>query len=68
MGHFSQGGSTIFDIAENYNALIYVLDGQMKSNGVIIDAVHLAVFDHNSDQVRFKPAGTARSCSLQVNR
>jgi redox-sensitive bicupin YhaK (pirin superfamily) len=54
MGHFRQGGSTILHIPANYNALIYVLDGQMKSNGVIIDAVHLAVFDHNSDQIRLE--------------
>jgi quercetin 2,3-dioxygenase len=54
MMHFDENGETEVSIPESYNALVYVLGGQVASNGSIIDSLHLAVFDHVGDSIQLK--------------
>jgi redox-sensitive bicupin YhaK (pirin superfamily) len=54
MGQLEPGGNTIIDLPVNYNVLLYVLNGAIESNGSIIDATHLAIFDQQSNTIELK--------------
>ncbi|HEV7620486.1 MAG TPA: pirin family protein, partial [Flavisolibacter sp.] len=51
-GKFKTGAATEIEIPENYNALVYVLSGKIESNGAVVDALHMGVFDHNSNFIQ----------------
>ncbi|MGN6163527.1 MAG: pirin family protein [Flavisolibacter sp.] len=54
MMNFKAGASTIVEIPAGYNAMAYVLAGALESNGVKIDVLNMAVFDHSSEQIQLK--------------
>jgi redox-sensitive bicupin YhaK (pirin superfamily) len=60
MIQFESGASTVIDIPKEYNALAYVLEGTVNSNGSKIDALQMAVFDHESDQIELSASTGGR--------
>lgn len=52
MVNFKAGATAVIDIPTSYNAMVYVLEGNIESNGVKIDGLNMAVFDHSSEQIQ----------------
>ena len=54
MMQFIAGASTVLDIPAGYNALAYVVKGEVESNNTQIYASQMAVYDHNGEQVELQ--------------
>ena len=48
---FKEGARTTIDIPETYNALIYVLQGTIETNGTILEDLTLGVSHNDGDQI-----------------
>jgi redox-sensitive bicupin YhaK (pirin superfamily) len=59
MIHFKEGAQTDIEIPEDFNAMVYVLEGSIESNGATADQYQLAVFDDEGEGIalRAKSAG-----------
>ena len=60
MVQFKDGASTVLDVPSEYNALAYVLQGEVASNGVQVKSLQMAVFDHSSSQIEFTAKSEGR--------
>jgi len=49
--HFEEGAETVLEIPQTYNALAYLLDGTMESNGEPIEKLNIAVFEGKEDAI-----------------
>ena len=52
MLHFDTAGQTTLAVPEKYNALIYVLDGELEVGEQQINTHNLAVFNHDGDAIQ----------------
>jgi hypothetical protein len=53
MMNYKKGASIVFEVPADYNALAYVLEGEIESNDSHANAWQLAVFEHNSNKIKF---------------
>lgn len=54
MVYFEKGASTTMEIPKEYNALAYVLQGSVESNGAAIRSLQMAVFDNSSNEIELR--------------
>ncbi|UTA68777.1 pirin family protein [Emticicia sp. 21SJ11W-3] len=54
MVNFEAGARTFFEIPASYNALIYVLDGQIKTNETTVEKLNMVTFDHEGEGIDFE--------------
>jgi len=61
MVYFSDEGSAVINLPENFNALVYVLDGELETDGKAIAAHQMAVYrrDGSAVQLNAKAGGKA---------
>jgi hypothetical protein len=52
MMYYEKGASIVFDVPADYNALAYVLEGEIVSNSAAASALQMAVFDHSSHTIQ----------------
>jgi len=51
MVNFKEGTETSIEIPALYNALLYVLNGTIESNGITLEALNLGVFSKDADAI-----------------
>lgn len=54
MSQFTAGAETVLPIPEGFNAFVYVLDGTVESNNIILEKNNLGVFVRDGDAVQLK--------------
>jgi quercetin 2,3-dioxygenase len=54
MVHFNKDGEINIPVPNSYNALFYVLEGSVESNGVLLDQFNLAVASKDGDEINLK--------------
>lgn len=54
MVHFEEDADTSIEIPESYNALVYVLDGEIKTNGTTLKALNLGVFKKDGNAIKLQ--------------
>lgn len=57
---FKVGSSIILDVPAAYNALLYVLQGEVESNGTNIRALQMAEFDRSSNEMELTAKAAGR--------
>jgi len=53
-GEIEASASTEFEIPENYNTLVYLLDGEIEVNGELVKKKDLLVFNNDGELIQFK--------------
>jgi len=51
---FEAGAKTFFEVPETYNALLYVLDGEININETTVEKLNMATFDHEGEGIDFE--------------
>ncbi len=54
MVNFEAGARTFYEIPASYNALIYVLDGEIKTNETTVEKLSMVTFDHEGEGIDFE--------------
>jgi redox-sensitive bicupin YhaK (pirin superfamily) len=54
MVHFEAGAKTFFELPHTYNALVYVLDGEIKTNETTIEKLNMVTFDQEGEGIDFE--------------
>jgi quercetin 2,3-dioxygenase len=54
MVHFKKGGSTTIAVPASFNAMIYVLDGSVESNSVVLERFNMGVAEKDGDTIELK--------------
>lgn len=54
MVHFEAGAKTFVELPNSYNALVYVLDGEIKTNETTVEKLNMATFDHDGEGIAFE--------------
>ncbi|WP_337042825.1 pirin family protein [Emticicia sp. 17c] len=54
MVHFEAGARTFFEIPASYQALVYVLEGEIKTNETTVTQLNMATFDQTGDGIDFE--------------
>lgn len=54
MVYFDEGAETEIEIPASYNSLMYVLDGSIETDEVVLDKFNLGVFDKDGEGIHLK--------------
>ena len=54
MVNFEAGAKTFFEVTETYNALLYLLDGEIITNETTVEKLNLVTFDHEGEGIDFE--------------
>lgn len=49
--HFKKDAETFIKLPQSYNALVYILDGTIESDGAAIEKLNMAVFDRSGEGI-----------------
>jgi redox-sensitive bicupin YhaK (pirin superfamily) len=60
MVNFEAGSESSIQLPEAYNALVYVLDGSIESDGKTVKGLNMAVYDHNGEGISLKATSAGR--------
>ena len=52
MVYFDKDTSIEIPITTSYNAMVYVLDGEIESNGVSINKLNMAIYEHDGENIQ----------------
>lgn len=52
MVHFKNDADTIIHIPSSYNAMLYVLDGKIESNGATVEKLNMAIFNKDGEDIQ----------------
>lgn len=64
MLHFKQSGQTTVKVPASYNALVYVLDGELETGEQQIGKHNMAVFRHDGDTIDLKATAEGKALLL----
>jgi redox-sensitive bicupin YhaK (pirin superfamily) len=54
MVYFKQDAETLIEVPSSFNAMVYVLDGTIESNGATLEKFNISVSDHDGDAIQLK--------------
>lgn len=60
MLEFKEGAETLLTVPTGFNAMAYVMEGSVLSDGAKIDSFNMAVFDQTGDQIGLVGQGAGR--------
>jgi hypothetical protein len=64
MVDFSEGASAAVNLPSDFNALIYVLNGELETNEISIAGNQMAVFNHDGEAIELKARQTGKALLL----
>lgn len=54
MIHFKNNGETAIEIPKGWNAMVYLLDGRIVSNGEVLESYNLGVVNQDGEGIQLK--------------